>query len=83
MRFASGGGGLAVASGGACICASVTLRSACTTTSLMRRQLARTPQWSSIVQWPAWMLHSVIPSGPSIASTTSISPMASAGRASR
>src|SRR5690606_36161110 len=63
-----GGGG-----GGSSICATVIPRSASATTVLIRRQFARTPQWSSIPQAPAWTLHSVIPSGPSIASTTSIS----------
>jgi hypothetical protein len=68
---------------GASIWARVTPRSASTTTSLMRRQLARTPQWFSMPQLPACTLHSVIPSGPSIASTISISDMASGARARR
>ena len=74
---ASGGGTPSI------IWARVTLRSASTTTSLIRRQLARTPHWSSIVQLPVWMLHSVMPSGPSMASTTSMRLMETAGRASR
>jgi len=67
----------------ASICARVTPRSASATTSLIRRQLARTPHDCSMPQAPAWTLHSVIPSGPSIASTISIRLIAAASRARR
>src|SRR3546814_12428562 len=61
------------------ICASDTPRSASATTSLIRRQLARTLHESPMPQLPTWTLHSVMPSGPSIASTISNSEMQSAG----
>src|SRR5690606_3545980 len=73
-------GGVAHAS--SAIWARVTPRRARATTSLMRRQLARTPQDCSIPQLPACRLHSVMPSGPSIASTISARLM-SAGLRSR
>src|SRR3546814_1807613 len=41
------------------ICASDTPRSASATTSLIRRQLARTLHESSMPQLPTWTLHSV------------------------
>src|SRR5207342_105314 len=69
--------------GGASICARVMPRRASITTSLMRFQLARTPQDCSMPQLPAWTLHSVMPSGPSSAITISSRPIASAARASR
>src|SRR3546814_1572758 len=50
------------------ICARDTPRSASATTSLIRRQLARTLHESSMPQLPTWTLHSVMPSGPSIRS---------------
>jgi hypothetical protein len=58
-------------------------RSASATTSLIRRQLARTPQDCSMPHWPSCRLHSVMPSGPSIASTISTRLIAAASRASR
>ena len=58
-------------------------RPASATTSLIRRQLARTPHWSEMPHSPWSRLHSVIASGPSIASTISNSEMSCAGRASR
>src|SRR5207342_1931058 len=63
--------------------ASETPRRASITTSLMRRQLARTPQEDSMPQAPAWTLHSVMPSGPSMASTISMSEISRASRARR
>ena len=44
--------------------------------------VARTPQESSMPHWPACTLHSVMPSGPSIASTISTRLMSAASRAS-
>src|SRR5690606_8279261 len=65
------------------ICARLTLRSAAATTSLMRRQLPRTPHCPEMPHSPWSRLHSVIASGPSIASTISTRLIASAGRARR
>ncbi len=67
--------------GGRVMSASVTLPSASAIAWLMRRQLTRTPQWGSWSQAPAWALHSVMPIGPSIATTTSAMVMRSGGRA--
>jgi hypothetical protein len=79
MFLRANGGGVGVSS----ICARLTLRSASATTSLIRRQLARTPQDCSMPQAPAWTLHSVMPSGPSIASTISTRLIWLAARARR
>src|SRR5690606_14580859 len=78
-RVAGEGGG-----SGRSICARGTPRRASATTSLIRRQVERTPHWWAMPHWllPAW-LHSVIASGPSIASTISIRVMRSASRARR
>ena len=66
VRGLRGGGGEHLARG-------VTPRSASATTSLIRRQLARTPQCGSMLAGAVRRtLHSVMPSGPSIASTISI-----------
>src|SRR5690606_14652194 len=69
-RVAVGRG--SAAGGGCSICARVTPRSASATTSLISRQLARTPHWWAIPHWLTGWLHSVIASGPSMASTISI-----------
>src|SRR6185437_916666 len=52
-------------------------------TLLMRCQLPRTPHCDSRSHWPSATLHSVMPIGPSSASTISASEIAPAGRASR
>ena len=69
--------------GGASISARVTARRASATTSLILRQLARTPQESWMPQAPSCRLHAVMPSGPSIASTISTRLMSDGSRASR
>src|SRR5262249_148505 len=62
------------------ICARVTSRRASETTSLISRQLLRAPHLGAIPHWWGSWLHSVRASGPSIASPTSNSEVARAGR---
>src|SRR5690606_18665263 len=68
---------------GRSICARVTPRSASASTSLIRRQLERTPHCSAMPHWLSSWLHSVIASGPSIASTISNRVISLAWRVSR
>src|SRR5690606_19663227 len=72
MRLGAPGPASGTGGGGASISAKLTPRRASATMSLMRRQLARAPHCSAMPQLVSSRLHSVIASGPSMASTISM-----------